>query len=323
MFNDKILIRTIAGLGVDSATAYLEFLVNQGNSLQIHENNRSQNFGLTGQLFKTAYINKKADMDALGGVNELFFAKKEDIRKYLYEGYLNTSTKPLKIVPSHYKNALDYDFVFDEFRKVDITPSNNALVKIFILFFHKFAMFDCTPYELDENANKIQIYFWDYNVKENQNDIQKKIKGVFKSNAEGKTNIAVPLLETYFAEKNLQQDDYVSFFNSYFKRFANFTDVSKLFKTETIIRAEDYIFNESNAALDALLEPYMEVIDSEKYKTVTQYNVAKVMGNFDILDNYGYDPKVEDMSNGDKLKWLMDNLIPRYEIYRKECGYLV
>lgn len=307
MLNDKVMIRTMAGLGVDSATSYLDTLVNKNKSLLFGVNNRSRNVGLTGQLFKTHYINKKYDIDGIG-VDNMNNADPKRVREYLYSAYLTTDT-PLKIVPIHFQD-LDYDYVFDEFRKVDISADEEFLVKLFIIFFHKFSLVLHSPLE-----NKEKVEFYD--SVGSQNPVQAKISSIYRQDPSAK----VPLLATYFAEHNRPEDDYDYFFSKYYLRLLKCVDLKHHFKTDEVISANDYLFEESTQALDQLVQYYSDQFTSDEYDVVRRYNIAKVFGNHAILELYGYDEKVELLSHSEKIIWLKSACVPMYEKFKDSIGY--
>jgi len=312
MFNDKVFIRTIAGLGVDSATAYLDTLVNKNKSLLYGFNNRSKNVGLTGQLFKTYYISRQLDRDAIG-VETMNVADAKKVRDHLYSTYL-TIEKPLKIVPIHFQN-LDYDFVFDEFRKVDICATEKYLAKQFLIFFHKFALVAYDPFELNSAGKKDRVLF--YNGQSAQNKVQSKITSLFERDL----SVKVPLLVTYFAENGREEDDYEFFFKSYYLRFLKHVNHWRGFKTDEVIDADDYLFEESTKALDQLVQHYSECFTSEEYNAVKLYNTSKVFGNHEILESYAYTEKVEDLTHAEKMAWLMETCVPKYETFMESIGY--
>jgi hypothetical protein len=312
MFNDKVFIRTIAGLGVDSATAYLDTLVNKNKSLLFGVNNRSRNVGLTNQLFKTHYINKQSDRDGIG-VDNMNDADPQKVREHLYSTYLSAD-RPLKIVPIHFQD-LDYDYVFEEFRKVDISANEDFLAKLFVAFFHKFALVLHAPFEKNVSGEKETVEF--YSKEQADNPVQTKIAAMYEKDPKAK----VPLLATYFAEHGKQEDDYEYFFKNYYTRFLRCVDLSRRFKSDTVIDANDYLFEESPKALDQLVEYYSDAFTKDEYDAVRRYNIVKVLGNHQILEDYGYIERVDSLSHSKRIEWLMKVCISKYEEYKESIGY--
>lgn len=312
MFNDKVMIRTIAGLGVDSATAYLDTLVNKNKSLFFGVNNRSRNVGLTGQLFKTHYINKQSDRDGIGCDN-MNSADPKKVRDHLYATYMGVD-RPLKIVPIHFQD-LDYDYVFEEFRKVDISADEEFLAKLFIVFFHKFSLVLHKPVENTVSGEKEKVLFYD--KEDTGNPVQSKIVEIYRKDP----NAKVPLLATYFAEHNRPEDDYDYFFGNYYMRFLKCVDLQHYFKTDEVISANDYLFEESTKALDQLVQYYSDAFTTQEYDVVRRYNISKVFGNHDILDQYGYQEKVDTLPHSERIAWLKRVCVQKYDEFKESVGY--
>lgn len=318
MKNDKILIRTVAGLGVDSATSYLNFLVNKDAEMLLFTNNRSKNSGVTGQLFKTTYINNAADKEALGA-EEITFADRDVVKDHLYKKYLSIDI-PLKIVPSHYKD-LDYDYIFDEFLKIDIVPTEQHLVKLFLLFFQKFSCHAQNPRETKYDGSVSLIPFYDYNDPISKYPLQAKLKSIIKSNDEGRSSVKIPLLATYFAEQGREDNDYEFFFTKTYMRLVKYINVDKRFKTDLMVEADKYLFSESTEALESITDYYKECFNEEEFAFIRRYNLQKVFGNHEIIENYKYHESIDTLDHSSRIKWLIDTCVPVYEKYKEECGY--
>ncbi|CAB5221549.1 hypothetical protein UFOVP247_193 [uncultured Caudovirales phage] len=317
MKNEKVLIRTIAGLGVDSATSYLDFLVNKNDTLLFGTHNRSYNASVSGQFFKTKFLLKHEEL-ALGA-NNLELIDRESIRQYLHSNFLNGRQK-LKIIASHYK-FIDYDYIFDDFYRVDIVPTNKNMMKLFLIFLYKFSLFPMTtPYEKQLSEIRGMNSFYDYSNLDPEDNypLQLKLKRILRDNENG-AGIKIPLFITFFAEENRSETDYEYFIEEYWKKFTRNMDVK--FKTDCIIDAERYLFDETSEVIDALTSPYSDEFTKDEYDQIKRYNIKKVLGNLEILDELGYDDRLELLSDAEKKSWILQNFVPLMEKTKVEFNY--
>ena len=313
LFNDKVLLRTLPGLGVDQAAVTLDFLVNKRNNMAITKDNRSKaDSSISRQFFKLAFLSQKA-IDYTGS-EYIMHADKQLIKQYMHDNFLNNNTK-LKIVTSHFRR-IDYDYIFDDFYKVDIAVNKDYLIKTYLIYFYKYALHIQDDYIIHSGGETIPFY---NPLLPSRNPLQAKLKEIFFKMANGDTTTRIPMYLFTLAEDNKAQDDFDFFFKDTLDRMIRYVNIP--YKSNLQIDSENYLFDESLKSVDLLIERYDNQFSNNEYKQIRNYMTKKVIGNHEIIEKFNYNPSLEILSYDNKLEWLKKNCIPHIEQINKQCNF--
>lgn len=315
MFNDKVLIRSLPGLGVDSAAVVLDYLVNNNNNLNISSDNRSQaDSSISRQFFKLIYLSE--DAQKFTGSKYLTEADPLLVKQYMYDNFLNNEKK-LKIVTSHFQK-FKYDIIFDQFTKIDIAVSKDFLIKTYLIFLYKYGMHKVERKLMHSKGQPVPFYDPDL-PSDPDNALQKKLKDMFSQMSETST-IGFPMFLCTLAEDNKAEDDYRYFFETTLDRMVRHITIPH--STEIIIDSENYLFDEGMKDLDLLVQPYTDYFNGKQYREIKKYILKKVFGNHQILDKLNYNSSVEFLSFEGKIEWLLKNCVGYLEDVKRQYGFI-